>query len=829
MAKQNTTKTTSSTKKATTTTASEKPTTESQAGAGLTPDADAVPDVQNSSAAASTVKDAPKAESPTMEKSILADDAPKPNLLSESKMAPQSKATSIAKAASSEVTSSSTTTITKAAQAEPEKKAAPTVASPVKPPATSKAKAAPKNKFAEKAKTPTQTKDEEKAKAEIDVKDSPKTKSAAEVKPAEPVRQIKAAETNAPESTSLSPALVLPVVPQNETALKNVVSKGEDTPSQSSAKTVPKQTDAAGETQVKTSSNADETLYKEPNTAFITPLPEVAQATSISPDLSSKKLHRQPDYRKAEPIAPISESSAPEPEPVADMMSHLERAPYHDQPGPDYPHMFVVQITPELAPLAKVGGLADVVTGLSRELELRGHSVEIILPKYDCMHYDHIWGLCKTYDDLWVPWYNGHIHCTVWFGFVHGRKCFFIEPHSPDNFFNRGTIYGFNDDVLRYAFFCRAALEFLWKSGKHPDVIHCHDWQTALVPLFLYEIYQNLGLWHPRVCFTIHNFKHQGLTGGFLLNATGLHRPEYYFHHDRLLDNRIPHALNLMKGGIVYSNFVTTVSPRYAGETKDGGQGFGLEPTLHTHHYKFGGVVNGIDYDAWNPEIDPHIAAPFTVDRVDNKYANKRALRDRLLLADNEKPIIAFVGRLDPQKGLDLVRHALFYSLNHRAQFVLLGSSPERDINSYFWELKRHLNDSPDCHIEVGFDEGLAHLIYAGADMIVVPSLFEPCGLTQLISMKYGTVPIVREVGGLADTVFDKDHAHHKALHERNGYVFRDYNNEGLESALSRAIDCYYQFPDHFRELMKNAMRYDYSWKYPGQHYLNIYDYIRNK
>jgi starch synthase len=200
-----------------------------------------------------------------------------------------------------------------------------------------------------------------------------------------------------------------------------------------------------------------------------------------------------------------------------------------------------------------------------------------------------------------------------------------------------------------------------------------------------------------------------------------------------------------------------------------------------------------------------------------------------MLLADNEKPSVAFVGRLEPQKGLDLVRHALFYSLNHRAQFVLLGSSPERDINSYFWELKRHLNDSPDCHIEVGFDEGLAHLIYAGADMIVVPSLFEPCGLTQLISMKYGTVPIVREVGGLADTVFDKDHAHHKALHERNGYVFRDYNNEGLESALSRAIDCYYQFPDHFRELIKNAMRYDYSWKYPGQHYLNIYDYIRNK
>ncbi|WP_431064690.1 glycogen synthase GlgA [Methylotuvimicrobium sp.] len=844
MAKQTTTKTRSSTKTATTNKASEKPTTENQSA--LTPEVEE----EQASAAASTVNDDPKAESFKMEKSTQTDDAPKPNLSSESETAAKSKTVPKAKTAP-EVKSSPKAQTTKPAQAEPVKKASSKTANAAKSPVKPKAKAAPKNKLSEKTKTvssvntPTQAKkDEEKAKAEIKVKDSPKTKSAEELKsapmrnsansnsdqPTESDRQNKAPETTAqekPKADSLSPAPVLPVVPQNEiAAVENVASKGAAS-SQVSEKAAPKQSGTAGETQVETSSKGDESVYREPNTAFITPLPEVAQATSISPDVPSEKFRRQPDYSKAEPIAPPPESSVPEP--VADMMSHLEHAPYHDQPGPDYPHMFVVQITPELAPLAKVGGLADVVTGLSRELELRGHSVEIILPKYDCMHYDHIWGLCKTYDDLWVPWYNGHIHCTVWFGFVHGRKCFFIEPHSPDNFFNRGTIYGFNDDVLRYAFFCRAALEFLWKSGKHPDVIHCHDWQTALVPVFLYEIYQNLGFWHPRVCFTIHNFKHQGLTGDFLLNATGLHRPEYYFHHDRLLDNRIPHALNLMKGGIVYSNFVTTVSPRYAGETKDGGQGFGLEPTLHAHHYKFGGVVNGIDYDVWNPEIDPHIAAPFTVEKVDNKYLNKRALRDRLLLADNEKPIIAFVGRLDPQKGLDLVRHALFYSLNHRAQFVLLGSSPERDINSYFWELKRHLNESPDCHIEVGFDEGLAHLIYAGADMIVVPSLFEPCGLTQLIAMKYGTVPIVREVGGLADTVFDKDHAHHKALHERNGYVFRDYNNDGLESALSRAIDCYYQFPDHFRELMKNAMRCDYSWKYPGQHYLNIYDYIRNK
>ena len=462
------------------------------------------------------------------------------------------------------------------------------------------------------------------------------------------------------------------------------------------------------------------TQYHEPQQVVVNAAPpEVELAASISPPIEE-------DYATAE-------------------ASQYEAPDHHEEPlGPQYPSMYVVQISPELAPLAKVGGLADVVTGLSRELEMRGNSVEIILPKYDCMRYDQVWGLCITHEDLWVPWYGGHVHCTVWFGFVHGRKCFFIEPNSPDNFFNRGAIYGFDDDILRFAFFSRAAIEFLLKADKHPDIIHCHDWQTALVPVFLYEIYQHLGMTHPRVCYTIHNYKHQGVTGDFILNATGLYRPDYYLQPDRLLDNSIPHAVNLMKGGVVYSNFVTTVSPRYAGETKDGGQGFGLEPTLHKHHYKYGGVVNGIDYESWNPEIDEHIPFHYSADNIEPKYSNKRALRDRLLLADGDKPIIAFIGRLDPQKGLDLVRHAIFYALNRGAQFVLLGSSPDNEINNYFWELKRHLNDSPDCHIEVGFDEELARLIYAGSDMMIVPSLFEPCGLTQLISMQYGTIPIVR-------------------------------------------------------------------------------------
>jgi starch synthase len=485
-------------------------------------------------------------------------------------------------------------------------------------------------------------------------------------------------------------------------------------------------------------------------------------------------------------------------------------------------------ITPECAPVAKVGGLADVVYGLCHELDIRGNDVEIILPKYDCMRYEHIYGLQRTYDDLWVPFYNHWVHCSVFFGFVHGRKCFFIDAHSDRNFFNRGIYYGHNDDPERFTFFCRAALEFMLKAGKNPDIIHCHDWQTGIVPILLFEIYKYLGMTHPRVCYTLHNLKHQGATGEFILRAMGLNRADYYFHYDRLRDNFNPFAINLMKGGIVYSNFVTTVSPKYAWEIQNTDLSYGLGHTLHVHSQKFGGILNGIDYDIWNPEIDRYIPHHYNIDSIQDKYKNKEALRHRLLLRQVFKPIVVYIGRLDQQKGVDLIRHGIFYSLANGCQFVLLGSSPDPGINNQFWYLKNQLNNNPDCHLEIGYNEELSHLIYAGADIIIVPSLFEPCGLTQMIAMKYGTIPVVRGTGGLSDTVFDANHAD-KPFHERNGYVFYHFNHNGLESALQRAIGMWYIYPQYFRELIINGMRYDYSWNHPGQHYMNIYEYIRDK
>lgn len=490
--------------------------------------------------------------------------------------------------------------------------------------------------------------------------------------------------------------------------------------------------------------------------------------------------------------------------------------------------MYIVMVASECVPVAKVGGLGDVVFGLSRELEIRGNSVEIILPKYDCMRYDHIWGLQVAYENLWVPWFNYRIRCTVWFGFVHGRKCFFIEPHSSDNFFNRGSYYGFPDEHMRFAFFSKAALEFLFKSGKRPDIIHTHDWQTALVPVMLYEIYRFAGMQNCRVCHTIHNSKHQGIAGENVLWFTGLGQPTYYYDRNRMGDDFNPSAINFTKGAVVYSNFITTVSPRHAWEVRHTEWGYGLGHILYKYQSKFGGVLNGLDYDMWNPESDPNISVHYNAERIGDKLGNKDALRSRLWLRRENKPLVAYVGRLDMQKGVYLIRHALFHALRKGAQFVLLGSSPELGINAEFWQLKHELNNNPDCHLEIGYDEELAHMIYAGADILVVPSLFEPCGLTQMIALRYGTVPVVRAVGGLADTVFDRDYSD-RPQPQRNGYVFHQGDYHALESAMDRAIGLWYDYPDQFRELVRNGMGYDYSWNRPGADYVNIYEYIRCK
>lgn len=490
--------------------------------------------------------------------------------------------------------------------------------------------------------------------------------------------------------------------------------------------------------------------------------------------------------------------------------------------------MYIVQIASECAPVIKAGGLGDVIYGLSRELELRGHCVELILPMYDCMRYDHIWGLHDAYRNLEVPWHGSSIFCDVFCGWVHGRLCFFIQPKSSDNFFNRGHYYGALDDHMRFAFFSKAAMEFLLRSNKRPDIIHCHDWQTGLVPVLLYEIYRFHGMDRQRVCYTIHNFKHQGIAGANILHATGLNNDSYYFSYDRLQDNFNPNAINFMKGGIVYSNYVNTVSPHHAWEARFSDISCGLGHTLEIHQQKFGGILNGLDYEVWNPEIDPLLASNFSAKTFGDKAKNKQALQERLLLeVDDKKPLLCFIGRLDGQKGVHLVHHSMYYALSQGAQFVLLGSATEPNLSKWFWHEKQHLNDNPNVHLELGFDEELAHLIYGAADIIVVPSNYEPCGLTQMIGLRYGAVPVVRGVGGLVNTVFDRDYDQNHPPEKRNGFVFYQPDEYALETALSRAIALYKDDPVAFKTLALQGMAYDYSWNKPGLQYVEAYEHIR--
>jgi starch synthase len=485
-------------------------------------------------------------------------------------------------------------------------------------------------------------------------------------------------------------------------------------------------------------------------------------------------------------------------------------------------------VTSECAPAVKTGGLGDVVSGLSRELELRGHAVEIILPKYASLRLGEIWELQPSYRDLWVPWYGNAIRCTVWFGHAQGRKCFFIEPHSADNFFGRDRPYGYTDDTERFAFFSRAAVEFMFQAGKRPEVIHCHDWQTGLVPVLLYEQYGHL-MPHQRVCYTIHNFRHQGTGGEEVLWATQLGRPDHFLNADRLGDDFRYRGLNPMKGGVVYSNFVTTVSPSHADEAMYDDGACGLGRTLKEHQAKFRGVLNGVDYGAWNPETDPLLPGHYSASSIDGKHTCGQALRDRFSLRNGRRPVVGYVGRLDEQKGMYLVGHALRYTLARGGQFVLIGDADHDDgISGDLRRLRDSLNGDPDCHLELEYREDLAHLVYAGADLLVVPSMFEPCGLAPMIGMRYGTVPVVRATGGMNDTVFDYDYSGRRPA-ERNGYVFHHTDRQAVESALGRALTLWFSRPRDFRTITGNGMRTDYSWARPGLEYLDIYQYIQHK
>ncbi len=488
--------------------------------------------------------------------------------------------------------------------------------------------------------------------------------------------------------------------------------------------------------------------------------------------------------------------------------------------------MRIIHIASEMARVAKVGGLGDVILGLSRQVANEGHTVEVILPKYTCLNYANIRDLHVLYRDLWSYGGGRWHHNTIWCGWAEGIKIYLIETHTPPHYFDREKVYGYQDDVERFTYFSRASLEFLLQAEIKPDIIHIHEWQTALVAPLYRDIFQPLGLGNASIVLTLHNLEHQGLCSTWDLDKIGIDgraycQPEKLQHLDH------PNGLNLLKGGIIYSDAFTTVSPTYAEEVLTPEEGRGLDPLILAHQDKFTGIRNGLDYSLWGPSVDPLIPVAFGHDTasITNKRKCKAELRTRFALSQEDRPLVGAISRLVPQKGMELIKRAIFRTLEHGGQFVLLGTAPTKEIHEDFYALKVHFGDNPHVHLELHHHEELAHMIFAGADMFVVPSLFEPCGLTQLIALRYGTVPIVRRTGGLAETVHDIDDA--SAPKElRNGFAFDAPTFDLMDATLDRAMHCYKNESERWLSLMIHGMKMDFSWRKPSRHYLEIYEQL---
>ncbi|VVA27893.1 PREDICTED: glycogen [Prunus dulcis] len=493
--------------------------------------------------------------------------------------------------------------------------------------------------------------------------------------------------------------------------------------------------------------------------------------------------------------------------------------------------MHIIHVTAEMAPIAKVGGLGDVVTGLARACLLRGHRVDIMLPFYECIQREQIddLTLITTYnsyhDGKWIPTH-------AYSGTVSGIPVIFIEPSHQ--FFKGQHVYGGSYNELEaYLFFSRACLEWMQVTGTQPDIIHVHEWQTGALPLLYWDMYHYLSLQKPRIVLTIHNMEHYGECRQEQLNMCGLDG-SLYATFDKAVDDRTvghnPERLSLLKGGIVYSNAVVTVSPTYLKETLCSGW---LSNTLIRHRDKYVGIVNGIDTAMWNPSTDVFLPSKFHAQNFEGKKLCKYYLQRGLGLASGNHvpdtalkvPLVVCITRLVAQKGLHLIIHAIKQVEELGGQMVILGKAPDSRVESEFEGLVNLHNQGQSIRILLMYSEELSHLLYAAADFILVPSMYEPCGLAQMIGMRYGAVPVVRKTGGLADTVFDMDD---EPNHEMaNGFVFEGIDEGSLNRALGRAFTCYRNKPDEWNGIVKKVMAVDNSWNSTAGKYIEIYESVR--
>ena len=504
-----------------------------------------------------------------------------------------------------------------------------------------------------------------------------------------------------------------------------------------------------------------------------------------------------------EKMAPVAEPSTPAPQ---------EAAPVN--PAANLPRRSVAFIGSECHPFVKTGGLGDVMYALPRELVRLNCDVRVILPRYACIP--------KKYQDKMV--YRGEFYMDLgktgrqYYVGIMEYICDGVVYDFIDNeeFFSSGNPYiSLVDDIPKYCFFSKAALAALNYMNWIPDIVHCHDWQAGLVPVYLRTLFKDSPVGHARSILTIHNLRFQGIYNIPTIQYwSGL--PDEVFNMGALKQDY--EDANMLKGGLAYADRITTVSGTYAYEIQTSEYGEHLEDHLRYHSGKLRGIVNGIDYDMWNPETDPALAVNYGLGNVlDHKMENKLALQKELGLEENQdKFVIGLISRLTNQKGLDLVSSIIPQVLDGNTQVVVLGTGDKQYEDTFRYYENAYRGTFSAC---IQYDEARAHRIYAGADALLVPSRFEPCGLTQLNAMHYGTLPIVRETGGLKDTV----EPYNNFTGDGNGFTFDRYDAGLLLDAINRAKTVYFTNRYHWDEVVQRDMAKDVSWENSAKQYKNLY------
>jgi starch synthase len=429
--------------------------------------------------------------------------------------------------------------------------------------------------------------------------------------------------------------------------------------------------------------------------------------------------------------------------------------------------MKIVHVATEFAPLAKAGGLADMVFGLAKATAKAGHAVSVILPKYGSIDLEQLENVKQK--------------GSVWTGMYQEIAILLLEHEL----FRKKEIYR-EGDAQRFIEFCKLAVDLL----KGADVVHLHDWPTALVA----------ALSHQKTVLTIHNLEYQGKCSSELVLNLGL---------------EVEDPFNLLKCGIIHADAITTVSPSYEKEILTPLGGAHLDGVLREHRHKLTGILNGIDDDMWHPGKDNLLCRKYSAKTyLKGKAANRANLFRHYGV--EKGPLVCCISRLVPQKGPELMRYGLEKVLKAGGQIAVIGTPSTPEIGELFRPYRGY------CFIFLDYNEAIAHMTYAASDMILVPSIFEPCGLTQMIALKYGCIPIVRKTGGLADTIFDVDTSD-KPVEERNGFVFDYPDQAGVDWALDRALKCYFETPKRWDELVKRGMGLDFSWSRSTDAYLEIY------